>query len=674
MSKLTEDDIEALASGLVNRRGSDINIDYLDDADPDAVDYVPAAVTKISSTGEDPLNPDRSYELEQNTSQLMSDYHDFLSDMDTRAEELDNLAGSNGDSNDESSKVETQEGGVMACQTWDRGEPDLALATIPEDSLSYSPNSRWPAYPGIGYYDYYDEDQNQNAYRNRFFLFRQKYKGWLMIFVGVFALLIVIPSLMGKKEQPPSQAADDAVSTQQHIDYARDPVWYDRTKGWDGKTYLQAEQFCSAINGRQPCSYSAYCPDGKGKPPVGGVKDELNGRSRWAPISNPPNEWVQVGKKDSCEIYSDRHGPWGEPDEDDILLEVITRHVACCLRSSDDGYPGDILHRPPYLEEDDPSNSLPGPLWFNDSDGWAGTSYDEGVIFCKAQSMSVCPYKDYCPRNSPFLGVKGKDAAEWLAPFWGGQPLWVSVGSINTCQQRESLDDSDKPKVKYILCCHEESEDTQSIGGDAKEGAVSSKPIMQQTPRPMSSSSQGSSPSKFTQTLRPTKVVLKPLNNLSESSQNTPPSESNDPSALTKNEQAAVDYMRPLWYGRKDGYVGSSHQEATDFCESMGGRQLCQPEAYCPNGSPADGELNPLPLFLKRSAFPSEQWAPIDLNANSWLLVGIINDNPAYTCTTYESVHDGAQPLWGFDGAETELKEHIMCCLPLPQEEDSNPS
>jgi len=242
---------------------------------------------------------------------------------------------------------------------------------------------------------------------------------------------------------------------------------------------------------------------------MGGVKDKPH--VNWAPINKPHNEWVQVGKTDTCEIYSDLHGSWGEPDEDGIRLEVITRHVACCLRSSDGtspnvGYPSDIYHRPPILEEDDLSNI-------------------------------------------------------------------------------------------------------------------------------------------------------------------TPHSESSNSLALTKNEQAAVDYMRPLWFGRKDGYVGSSHQEAADFCKSINGRQLCLGEAYCPNGSPSEGELNPQPLFLKMNAFPREQWAPIASNANSWLLVGIIDNNPAYTCETYETVHDGAQPLWGFDGTQAQLKEHIMCCLIQEKEE-----
>ncbi|KAL7554846.1 hypothetical protein ACHAWF_018385 [Thalassiosira exigua] len=135
------------------------------------------------------------------------------------------------------------------------------------------------------------------------------------------------------------------------------------------------------------------------------------------------------------------------------------------------------------------------------------------------------------------------------------------------------------------------------------------------------------------------------------------------PLILTDGEQAALNYMNPLWYGRQDGYQGKSHKEAVDFCESIEGRQLCMAEAYCPNGSPATGKINPKPLYLRMDAFLGEQWVPTSINANSWLLAGTIDGNPATTCQLYEDVHNKTQPLWGFDGSSTFMKEHLMCCL-----------
>ena len=65
--------------------------------------------------------------------------------------------------------------------------------------------------------------------------------------------------------------------------------------------------------------------------------------------------------------------------------------------------------------------------------------------------------------------------------------------------------------------------------------------------------------------------------------------------------------MKPLWYGRNDGYNDTTHAEAVEFCKSIDGQQLCVAEAYCPDGYPAVGASNPKPLFLRMKAFEGEQ-------------------------------------------------------------------
>jgi len=102
-----------------------------------------------------------------------------------------------------------------------------------------------------------------------------------------------------------------------------------------------------------------------------------------------------------------------------------------------------------------------GPLLFDRSNGWNGTSHDEGVEFCKnkAGSRSICPWKAYCQGGShPFGGIlrNNSETLSWAPIASEGQPVWVSIGSINPCMQRGDLGESlAKEKVQYILCCHE---------------------------------------------------------------------------------------------------------------------------------------------------------------------------------------------------------------------------
>jgi len=73
---------------------------------------------------------------------------------------------------------------------------------------------------------------------------------------------------------------------------AYEPLWFDRSQGWTGTTYLEGIHFCARQDSRVPCPYQAVCPVGKkeGVLPLGDVKEGVS----WAPIIDSPNAWVQV--------------------------------------------------------------------------------------------------------------------------------------------------------------------------------------------------------------------------------------------------------------------------------------------------------------------------------------------------------------------------------------------
>ena len=123
-----------------------------------------------------------------------------------------------------------------------------------------------------------------------------------------------------------------------------------------------------------------------------------------------------------------------------------------------------------------------------------------------------------------------------------------------------------------------------------------------------------------------------------------------------------MDTLHPVWFGRKDGYLGTTHSDAEEFCKTVGLLHLCPIEAYCPNGRNTDVNL----LFFERDPFIGEQWAPVskydNSDGNEWVLIGMIDDSSSSTCMRYEQLYN-EPPQWGMDGSQTELKENILCCI-----------
>lgn len=48
-----------------------------------------------------------------------------------------------------------------------------------------------------------------------------------------------------------------------------------------------------------------------------------------------------------------------------------------------------------------------------------------------------------------------------------------------------------------------------------------------------------------------------------------------EPMKLTKSEEVILDTTHPIWFSRKEGYHGTTHEEAELFCKSVGDMHLC---------------------------------------------------------------------------------------------------
>lgn len=116
--------------------------------------------------------------------------------------------------------------------------------------------------------------------------------------------------------------------------------------------------------------------------------------------------------------------------------------------------------------------------------------------------------------------------------------------------------------------------------------------------------------------------------------------------------------------------TGTTHEEAELFCKTVGNMHLCPVAAYCPNG-PRSAK----PLFLHKNLFPGEQWAPVsEYNngdegiGNDWVMIGnsLSNGSPTADspCALYETLNGDMSPPWTADGSHTELKQHVLCCMP----------
>jgi len=154
--------------------------------------------------------------------------------------------------------------------------------------------------------------------------------------------------------------------------------------------------------------------------------------------------------------------------------------------------------------------------------------------FCASQHSKIpCPYDAYCPfgeLGEPFHGVR-KGTIQW-SPTIDAPNSWVQIGETNPCFKYNSLEPhppiwglsgkGNEQFSRYIYCC-----DKGEYGEQNDESKV----------------------------------------DLSMS--------------LSMPEELIIDSARPIWFGRKHGYHGTSHEEAELFCRAVGQFHLCPAEAYC---------------------------------------------------------------------------------------------
>ncbi|KAL7541884.1 hypothetical protein ACHAXR_011331 [Thalassiosira sp. AJA248-18] len=527
------------------------------------------------------------------------------------------------------------------------------------------------------------------------------------------------------------------------------PIWFDRSMGWDGTTFEEAIDFCRSHDDFVPCPYDVYCP-GQAKKLIFDEVFEEEGKERsWAPILDDYNEWVQVSNGQiQCITYSGiwkKRPDWGltpPPSGSEEAIKKLTKHIMCCLEHplGDEFDSMKIpvpLQMPPDVAAehgsgvDDPippppppptdvatnKNDKTGPsfvpeheitftaldeeirdnyrpFWFDNNDGWDGTTYEAAKEFCESipngpdgETFHLCPVKAYCPNglvaHKPLayqMDAFG-EGLQW-APVSNNVNGWVMVGKMSdqnphTCNtflnmnRREpdwGLDGTQTELKKHILCCQVK---TGHDGGIKK--ADIAKPIMDDEPA-SKTPIQGvpNDAEKPIVQITPTDVVANPPSSTNEEG-STPPAAStqeedghhtgagnSSPHAGEHKYDDPISAMKktlnPLWFSTEEEWRGGSHTDALQFCDARQ-KELCPYAAYCPEG-PTFPVLEGADL---QGGETSIQWSPVINGPNKWVLIGTLDDNGSTQCMDYENLN-GAAPLWGLDGSMVDVKHHILCC------------
>ena len=469
------------------------------------------------------------------------------------------------------------------------------------------------------------------------------------------------------------------------------PIMYDRSTGWQGRTYQEAVTWCDAYHNYIPCPFEVYCPDQKHLMP--GIQDK-EGES-WAPVVNQENEWVQVGAGDICELYSEKHGTKPDWGVSGANSEAITGHIMCCrahglqageeLQNQSNQYVNQAtnppLPPPAAPIEHDKESELDGgmlqsdvveetgldvgdfggteldfemlevkltehfnPTWFDRETGWSGQTYEESKQFCNhINGFMLCPHYVFCPGGGKKVLGGRKDEGESWAAVVDGFNEWVQVGAGGECNLYSANEgespgwgltgDNNEEITRHIMCCKIPKENVNSVTETAKEESVS--------------------------------VTVADIEadetNTEENDSSSVVQNENESSSMSMLEIVTENAFHPEWFDSRLGWLGGTYDEAKAFCDSLpqpnnGHWYLCPRRAYCPNG-PRDNE----PLYLQKDAFEGIQWAPISDRQNGWVLVGKMSQQLPHTCEDYFQInhHD---PLWGLDGSSTDMKKHILCC------------
>ena len=300
------------------------------------------------------------------------------------------------------------------------------------------------------------------------------------------------------------------------------PVWYNRSGGWSGTTWIEALAFCSSLDQQVDdnvvfglCPYAAYCPMGPHQMPLGGYRDgeavgDINQPGDRAPISDFVDGWVQVGSTNPCVEYTISGGleavdvtatsPVGgevdnvhgstntftEVEEDfDVAVGLVKETFVPIVKPGPEYYIENDDH-----EEESSSSKVEltvnstylqlheqfKPLWLSSKEGWNGGSYADAVAFCNSvRGKQLCPYSVICPNGPGHAVMGGRHALEFkvegeqYAPILGGDNHWVMVGNINSTDDG-GTEDKDSSTSKCMTHRQLEGKNPEwGLNGDKSE-------------------------------------------------------------------------------------------------------------------------------------------------------------------------------------------------------------
>ena len=212
------------------------------------------------------------------------------------------------------------------------------------------------------------------------------------------------------------------------------PVWYSRSGGWSGTTWIEALAFCSSLDQQVDdnvvfglCPYAAYCPMGPHQMPLGGYRDgeavvDENLPGDRAPISDFVDGWVQVGSTNPCVEYTISGGleavdvtattpafeqGGGEVDnlhESANAIQEVEEDFDVAAGLVKETFVPVVKPGPEYFieneghEEESSSSNVESvvdstvlllheqfkPLWLSSAEGWNGGSHADAVAFCNS--------------------------------------------------------------------------------------------------------------------------------------------------------------------------------------------------------------------------------------------------------------------------------------------------
>jgi hypothetical protein len=484
------------------------------------------------------------------------------------------------------------------------------------------------------------------------------------------------------------------------------PVLYEKESGWVGKTYDSAYTYCSSHmrNGEQLrlCPYEAYCPGGPNSVPYGGYIKDQSGipmPRMLAPIYNNRDWWVDIGSENACTLYEERP-TWGlvgtyhgqtYSDTEAYGDETVPERIMCCggdmslwdagnvnpdhwtlpttasteltTSDSDTVATNDVTATTttttttataPVMEnwgavsatttiaatsEELGSDTLISlvkkfsPSKWDRTNGWLGNTYSEALEFCASKGYVPCSYEAYCPLGPGKHVVGGVISTTSYAPLMSIPNGWVSIGPDQTCMPYNAFNTvpplwglksettgNDVDISGHIMCCAE--------------------PIV----------GSGLYPTDLDDGLYEMSVDI----------------DAPDTTSLERSdaEQSVIDIYHPTWYSHRQGYHGTTIDEAEEFCNNAADKTLCPLEAVCTDGPPSESTHKA--LFLDRLPFDGEQWAPISGrwagdDRPDWVVIGTIGSATASTCTTLSNLQNVVK-IWDGSSGRSEHKQFVLCC------------